>query len=190
VGAQLPVFAPPPALLPPMPNDAKADAVLKRGRSEDDDWRVLLKVAMDVHNEYQKALWMPSDCDFRRPDVRANAGGKHVQSADKLLYHQEEISGMYPIEEWHFHLYGDVCILLLDTKGSLLASKDGPPMAINQLKLISEVQWRAIDKVLAMDHLKVLILVSDEPFVFEEDEELRLLPQSWIGTPTMMSCVD
>eukprot|EP00446_Apocalathium_sp_SHHI-4_P069710 CAMPEP_0177537514 /NCGR_PEP_ID=MMETSP0369-20130122/57817_1 /TAXON_ID=447022 ORGANISM="Scrippsiella hangoei-like, Strain SHHI-4" /NCGR_SAMPLE_ID=MMETSP0369 /ASSEMBLY_ACC=CAM_ASM_000364 /LENGTH=237 /DNA_ID=CAMNT_0019020129 /DNA_START=1 /DNA_END=710 /DNA_ORIENTATION=+ len=66
------------------------------------------------------------------------------------------------VEEWHMHRYGCICILALDTKGSLL-SKGGKATS-----LLSALQWSTLSQILHDPFNKVIVIASDIPFVLDE----------------------
>eukprot|EP00928_Gymnodinium_smaydae_P008528 TRINITY_DN13103_c0_g2_i1.p1 TRINITY_DN13103_c0_g2~~TRINITY_DN13103_c0_g2_i1.p1 ORF type:complete len:693 (+),score=145.05 TRINITY_DN13103_c0_g2_i1:243-2321(+) len=207
-GAQLPLFAPPVA-----PGLA---GVSDHGHNA--ETAVLLQEALETSREYQRRLWCPDSadkvaCAYRdynepptgdlelassEPVKIGVVGGSTAPDPSAGAAEQEEFSvasGSLPVkptgppEEWHFHKYGRVRVLALDTKGSALDAgfttlAGGEPAAAaaaarksaaergsssEAAPMLSKLQWDALAAALRDESTCVLVVASDVPFFLKED---------------------
>jgi len=194
VGSHLPIFAPP----------LDIDMLKLAGYADpsvSEDRHTLMRISMDVYKEYQRALWQSclSDgnpdvrVDARDDSVRAKAGATRIGSRggqwedadDREFWTRHRTTSSTTIEEWHMHRYGNICVLMLDTKGALL-SKLGATST-----LISALQLQAVNEVLRDPFYKVLVLACDIPFMLDMLPEcspagMTQTPLSWSACPSKL----
>ena len=77
------------------------------------------------------------------------------------------------VNEGQFHRWGTVGLLLLDLRGGRVLAQSGGQARDNPL--ISDSQWRTIDRALADPSLLVLIVGSERPLVERSPAEARAL---------------
>jgi len=168
VGSHLPIFSPP-VDLTALRTSGLLDA------STGDDRQTLLRIALAVYREYQRALWHAGAHDGN-PDVRVDARDEGDAPSAKGFGRRRDlqasgdcdcqtIHGMQnlsTVEEWHIHGFGQVCIFMFDTKGAWL-SRGGASST-----LLSSLQASALASVLRDPVYKILILCSDIPFVLDQ----------------------
>jgi hypothetical protein len=129
---------------------------------------VVLRLAHEVYREYQRQLWDPEY------DKHV---GKHC-------------------DEFHFHKYGDVGVLFIDMRGNRSVSKhllvilgfdlmfelhrriDTNGDTFPERPLVSEQQWKFIEKSLNTPDLQALLVLSEIPFVGDRYGTLSLVYQS------------
>lgn len=150
VGAHLPIFAPPVELESMLNLKGEREEVVEEAR-------VLLRASFSVYRDYQQALWRGS------PETKTTDDQKDV-----FWQQFAEDSGDGSLEEWHFHRYGQVGVFMMDIKGHQLRPdgrlmQEGP----EPRPLVSSQQWRALEASMADDSMRVMLLVSDVPFLLE-----------------------
>lgn len=160
-----------------------------------EEWRTFLHIAMDVSREYQRALWHSLSANGR-PDVRINASVR----TDRLGRRSERtvtsteftvdvgLGTARAIEEWHFHKYGRISVLMLDIQGSILSHWVSGANSIVQQPLLSLRQREALAMALKDKRTQVIVLASDVPFALEPSPDVhesgsRAGPGSPLGSP-------
>lgn len=164
VGSHLPAFAPTLdtcSLLPRLADPGTSDEA-----------RTFLRIALEVSREYQRALWHASD-SHGAPDARVDAeSGESLPTApfrSNEFWQESGPADGRTIEEWHLHRYGCVCIVMLDTQGSLLSYGSAGGQNPAEHSLLSSRQLDALTRALKDDLTQVIVLVSSVQFMLEPD---------------------
>lgn len=139
----------------------------------------MLRCATEVYQEYQRVLWDDAVDHPTRINVSADKSKRRQVPAGaasvKVYARSSAGPGEDSMEEWHYHRYGAIGIFLLDTKGNHLRSDGRIPSTMGNMDglrpLISKRQRMALQEVLQDQSLRVLVLVSDTPFVQVEDHD-------------------
>lgn len=188
IGSHIPAFCP--------PLDARVLRPVDVSDPTFEERQTLLKIGLNVYREYQRSLWHASSSEGR-PDVRIDArddatrlkAGRTARDPLKMNTPQQErefliLSGTRStatVEEWHVHRYGQVCLIVCDTKGPALSrgSKNTTVSSILQQSIIGQV--------LHDPYLKVIVLASDMPFLLQARTESRtasnIASESWCDYP-------
>lgn len=94
---------------------------------------IMIKLGQEVYREYQRQLWDPSYGE----------------------------AGASTTDEYHYHKFGTVGILLIDMRGNRIDAT-GKQCAENVI--LNEGQWAVIDNALADPELKTFLVCSEIPF--------------------------
>ncbi|CAE8653720.1 unnamed protein product [Polarella glacialis] len=182
VGSQFAVFIPPMDVLLQLVQEQEASPPGLGAAGGGGDEREVTRLALEVYREYQRALW--DRTFYTSLDIRKYGHGwdaeklwleGHLKLDEVQIAPQDRefmvdagaVAGS-SLEEWHIHRYGCICLIMLDTKGSLVDSVLSPARSSESVvPLLSLRQWRAIDEALKDEATQVLVIASDSPIVLE-----------------------
>jgi len=70
-------------------------------------------------------------------------------------------------KEWHYHIYGSIGLFFIDMRGNRI---NGQGETYSKNKLISEEQWNDIINFTKNKELKIILMMSEIPFVGDSPE--------------------